>query len=266
MSSLIELGPLQLAVATLLVVAAGVISLVFRLGIERRLAVSAVRTVVQLGLLGLILERVFSIRHPLVVVGILVLMTIFAAREAASRTSKAYRGIMLDAWLAMAVSCFAVGGVVTQVVVGVDPWYEPQYVIPLVGMILGNSLTGIALGLDRFLDHLSTRHAEIELRLAFGANRREALAAPLQDAVRTGMVPIINAMAAAGIVSLPGMMTGQILAGAPPLQAVAYQIVVMFMIAAAVAGGAMLVVLLAGRHFMGPDAVLRLDRLRTTKL
>lgn len=263
MSSLIELGPLQLAVATLLVVVAGVISLVLRLGIERRLAISAVRTVVQLGLLGLVLERVFSLRHPLVIVGILVLMTIFAAREAASRTSKAYRGIMLDAWLAMAVSCFAVGGVVTQLVVGVDPWYEPQYVIPLIGMILGNSLTGIALGLDRFLDHLSTRHAEIELRLAFGANRREALAAPLRDAVRTGMVPIINAMAAAGIVSLPGMMTGQILAGAPPLQAVAYQIVVMFMIAAAVAGGAMLVVLLAGRHFMGTDAVLRLDRLRS---
>ncbi len=265
MSSLIELGPLQLAVATLLVVAAGTISLVLRLGIERRLAISAVRTVVQLGLLGLILERVFSLRHPVVIIGILVLMTIFAAREAASRTSKSYRGIMIDAWLAMAVSCFAVGGVVTQLVVGVDPWYEPQYVIPLIGMILGNSLTGIALGLDRFLDHLSTRHGEIELRLAFGATRREALAAPLQDAVRTGMVPIINAMAAAGIVSLPGMMTGQILAGAPPLQAVAYQIVVMFMIAAAVAGGAMLVVLLAGRHFMGKDAVLRLDRLRTTK-
>jgi len=263
MSSLIELGLLQLAVATLLVVAAGVVSLVLRLGIERRLAISAVRTVVQLGLLGLILERVFSLRHPLVIMGILVVMTIFAAREAASRTSKVYRGIMLDAWLAMAVSCFVVGGVVTQVVVGVEPWYEPQYVIPLIGMILGNSLTGIALGLDRFLDHLSTRHAEIELRLAFGATRREALAAPLRDAVRTGMVPIINAMAAAGIVSLPGMMTGQILAGAPPLQAVAYQIVVMFMIAAAVAGGAMLVVLLAGRHFMGADAVLRLDRLRT---
>ena len=77
---------------------------------------------------------------------------------------------------------------------------------------------------------------------------------------------IINAMAAAGIVSLPGMMTGQILAGAPPMQAVAYQIVVMFMIAAAVSFGAMLVVVLAGRHFMGKDAVLRLDRLRNAKL
>jgi len=263
-NSLIHLGPVELGIATLLVVAAGVVSLVLRLGVERRLAVAAIRTVVQLGLLGLILERVFALRNPIVVVGILVLMTIFAAREAAGRTTKGYRDIMLDAWLAMAVSCFAVGGVVTQVVVGVEPWYEPQYVIPLIGMILGNSLTGIALGLDRFLDHLSTRHAEIELRLAFGANRREALAAPLRDAVRTGMVPIINAMAAAGIVSLPGMMTGQILAGAPPLQAVSYQIVVMFMIAAAVASGAMLVVLLAGRHFMGPDAVLRLDRLRSS--
>lgn len=262
MNSLIQLGPVELAVATLLVVAAGVISVVLRLGIERRLAIAAVRTVVQLGLLGLILERVFAIRHPLIIVGILVLMTVFAAREAAGRTSRGYRGIMIDAWLAMAVSCFAVGGVVTQLVVGVDPWYDPQYVIPLLGMILGNSLTGIALGLDRFLDFLATRHAEIELRLAFGATRGEALAAPLREAVRTGMVPIINAMAAAGIVSLPGMMTGQILAGAPPLQAVSYQIVVMFMIAAAVASGAMLVVLLAGRHFMGADAVLRLDRLR----
>jgi putative ABC transport system permease protein len=263
MSSLIELGPIQIAIATLLVVAAGVVSFALRLGIERRLAVAAVRTVIQLGLLGLILERVFSLRHPVVIVGILVLMTVFAAREAAGRTSRAYRGIIVDAWLAMAVSCFAVGGVVTQVVVGVEPWYEPRYVIPLIGMILGNSLTGIALGLDRFLDHLSARHAEVELRIAFGATRREALATPLRDAVRTGMVPIINSMAAAGIVSLPGMMTGQILAGSPPLQAVAYQIVVMFMIAAAVAGGAMLVVLLAGRHFMGADAVLRLDKLRS---
>jgi putative ABC transport system permease protein len=251
----------ELATATLLVLAAGAISLLLRLGIGKRLLVAALRTVVQLGLLGVVLERVFALRNPLLIVGILLIMSIFAAREASARTSKRYRGIIVDAWLAMAVSCFAVGAVVTQAVVGVDPWYEPQYVIPLVGMILGNSLTGIALGLDRFLDHLATRHAEIELRIAFGASRREALASPLRDAVRTGLVPIVNSMAAAGIVSLPGMMTGQILAGSPPLQAVAYQIVVMFMIAAAVAVGAMLVVVLAGRHFMGADAVLRLDRL-----
>jgi putative ABC transport system permease protein len=263
MGALIELGPLHLAVATVLVIAAGAISVALGLGIERRLAVAAVRTVVQLGLLGLILERIFAVRDPLLVVALLLLMTVFAAREAVGRASRRYRGVLLDAWLTMAASCLLVGGIVTQAVVGVTPWYDPQYVIPLLGMILGNSLTGISLCLDRFLDHLAVRTAEVELRIAFGATRREALAAPLKDAVRTGMVPIINAMAAAGIVSLPGMMTGQILAGSPPLQAVAYQIVVMFMIAAAVAFGAMMVVMLAGRHFIGKDATLRLDRLET---
>jgi len=261
MAEFIELGPTQLAIAALLVVAAGVVSLSLQLGVERRLAVAAVRTVIQLGLLGLVLERVFALRNPFVIVGLLILMTALAAREAVSRTERRYRGILVDAWLTMAVSCFAVGGVVTSLVVGVEPWYEPQYVIPLLGMILGNSLTGIALGLDRFLDFLDVRSAEVELRIAFGATRREALAAPLRDAIRTAMIPIINSMAAAGIVSLPGMMTGQILAGSPPMQAVAYQIVVMFMLAAAVAFGAMIVVVLASRHFMGIDATLRLDRL-----
>jgi len=265
MVEFIELGPLQLAIAALLVVASGVVSLILQLGIERRLAIATLRTVIQLGLLGLVLERVFSLRNPVLVVGLLILMTAFAAREAVSRTSRRYRGILWDAWLTMAVSCFSVGGIVTSHVVGVDPWYEPQYVVPLLGMILGNSLTGISLGLDRFLDHLDVRSAEVELRIAFCATRREALAVPLRDAIRTAMVPLINSMAAAGIVSLPGMMTGQILAGSPPMQAVAYQIVVMFMLAAAVAFGSMLVVVLAGRHFVGNDATLRLDRMATRK-
>jgi putative ABC transport system permease protein len=260
-SELIQLGPLQLAIASLLVVAAGVVSILLRLGVERRLAVAALRTIIQLGLLGLILERVFAVRNPVLVVALLLLMTVFAAREAVGRSSRRYRGILIDAWLTMAATCLTVGGVVTHFVVGVEPWWEPQYVIPLLGMILGNSLTGISLCLDRFLDFLETRSAEVELRIAFGATRREALSEPLKEAVRTGMIPIINSMAAAGIVSLPGMMTGQILAGSPPMQAVAYQIVVMFMIAAAVALGAMMVVVLAGRHFMGVDATLRLDRL-----
>ena len=260
----IPLGLGQLVVATLLVVGAGVVSLALRLGVERRLAISAVRTVLQLGLIGLVLERVFALGSP-VLVGLLVLMmTLFAAREAVARAGRRYRGIRLDAWLVMAGSCIVVGGVVTQAVVGVRPWYDPQYVIPLLGMILGNSLNGISLCMDRFLEHLSVRRAEVELHLAFGASRREALAAPLRSAVRTGMIPIVNAMAAAGIVSLPGMMTGQILAGSPPLQAVAYQIVVMFMIAAASAIGAMGAAIAAGRRLVAPDGTLRLDRLESS--
>jgi putative ABC transport system permease protein len=261
--ALIEIGLPQLAIATLLVFAAGLVSVSLRLGVERRLAVAATRTVIQLGLIGVILERVFALSSPALVVGLILLMTLFAAREAVARSSRRYPWIFADAWLAMAVSCLVVGGMVTQAVVGVRPWYDPQYVIPLLGMILGNSLTGIALGLDRFGEHLGTRSSEVELLLAFGAGRREALAEPLRAAVRTGVIPILNAMAAAGIVSLPGMMTGQILAGAPPMQAVAYQIVVMFMIAAASALGAMIAVVGAARRLSRPDGSLRLDRLRT---
>ena len=258
----IPLGPGQLALAALLVVAAGAVSVALRLGIGKRLGVAAVRTVVQLGLLGLVLERVFALDRPGLVVLLVVMMTLFAAREAVARSGRSYRGIRIDSWLVMAGTCFVVGGIVTQSVIGVRPWYDPQYVIPLFGMILGNSLNGISLSLDRFLDHLSARRAEVELHLAYGASRREALAAPLRAAVRTGMIPIINAMAAAGIVSLPGMMTGQILAGSPPIQAVAYQIVVMFMIAAATAFGAMAAAIAAGRRLVAPDGTLRLDRLQ----
>ncbi len=258
----IALGPFHLLLATALVVVAGVISVLLKLGLEKRLAVAAIRTVVQLGLVGVILERVFALDNPGLVLLLVLVMTVFAAREAVARTGRGYRGIGIDAWLTMAGSCLLVGTVVTQVVVGVQPWYDPQYVIPLFGMILGNSLNGMALCLDRFIDHLASRSSELELYIAYGATRRETLAVPLRTAVRTGMIPIINAMSVVGIVALPGMMTGQILAGSPPMQAVAYQIIVMFMIAAATSFGAMAAAIAAGYRLVTPDGTLRLERLR----
>ena len=261
MNGVIILTPVDIAVATGLVIAAGGVSLAMRLDIEKRLAISAVRTIVQLGLVGLILERVFAIKKPLPVIGILAVMIVFAGREASNRSTRAYRGMRWDTLLAMGATCMVVGAVVTQVVVGVDPWYEPQYVIPLLGMILGNSLNGVSLCLERLLEHLSTRRHEVELRLVFGATRSEAIREPIRAAVRTGMIPVTNVMASAGIVSLPGMMTGQILAGAPPMQAVGYQIIIMFTLAAASAMGATMISLAAARRLVAPDGRLRIERL-----
>lgn len=262
MSSLIQLTTTDLVVATILVVVAGAVSVGMRLGIERRLAISAVRMVVQLGLVGLILERVFALKRPVLIIGILMVMVFFAGREAANRSGRAYRRMRWDSLLAMGSTCLVTGAVVTQVVVGVDPWYEPQYVIPLLGMILGNSLTGVSLCLDRLLEHIAARRHEIELRLVFGATRAEALREPLRTAIRTGMIPITNVMAAAGIVSLPGMMTGQILAGSPPMQAVAYQIVIMFTLAASNAMGSMVIAVAAARRLVATDGRLRTELLR----
>ena len=111
--------------------------------------------------------------------------------------------------------------------------------MPLLRMILGNGLTGLSLSLDHLLETLSEGRAKIETDLAHGASAWEAARDPIRAAVRRGLIPIINAMSVVGIVSLPGMMTGQILAGADPIDAVKYQIVVMFMIAGATSLGTM---------------------------
>ena len=131
--------------------------------------------------------------------------------------------------------------------VDVQSWYEPQYTIPLLGMVLGNILNGVSLSMDRFMEGIVRERPLIEADLALGATRWEAAHQLVTDALRTGMIPTVNSMMVMGIVSLPGMMTGQLLAGAAPVAAVRYQIVIMFMIAAATAPGALGVVLLAFR-------------------
>ena len=145
-------------------------------------------------------------------------------------------------------------------IIRVDPWFDPQYAIPLLGMVLGNTLSGISLSLDRFVESLVQRRAAVETVLALGGTRWEAAHEHISDALRVGMIPTINSMLIMGIVSLPGMMTGQILAGADPADAVRYQIVIMFMIASAAALGAYGVVLFAYHRLFDPHHRLRLDR------
>jgi putative ABC transport system permease protein len=149
-------------------------------------------------------------------------------------------------------------------IIQVQPWYDPQYFIPLLGMVLGNTLTGISLGLDRFMESLVNQRQKIETLLALGATRWEATHEEVKAAIKTGMIPMINSMMVMGIVSLPGMMTGQILAGANPLDAVRYQIIIIFAIASATALGTLGVVLLAWQALLNSSHQLCLDRL--TKL
>jgi putative ABC transport system permease protein len=171
---------------------------------------------------------------------------------------------MRHAWLTLVIAATVTTFTVTGVVVGVEPWYEPQYLIPLMGMCLGNTLTGLSLCIDSLLESFSERRHEVELLLSLGANRWEAARGMVQAAVRRGMVPILNAMTVVGIVSLPGMMTGQILAGADPLEAVKYQMVVMFMLAASTAIGCIVITWLAYRRLFNDRHQLRAERIVRT--
>jgi len=259
----IRLGYGEVALAAALILINGALSLALGLGLERRLLVASARTVVQLLLIGYLLKFIFGLRHPLWVLLLGLVMAALAGQAAVGRVSGRFRGIHLGSTLSVLVSSFVVTGLAVAFIVRPRPWYEPQYVIPLLGMVLGNTLNGISLGLDRFLEGLVRRRDQVEGLLALGATRWEACRDVMRDAVRTGMVPTLNAMAVVGLVSLPGMMTGQILAGADPADAVRYQIVIMFMIAAATALGTLGAVAYAYRSLLDGYHRLRLDRLQT---
>ncbi len=253
----IPLSTQDLLLATALIVVAGAVSLGLRLRLERRLAIASIRTVVQLLLVGYILRFVFELDRVLPILAVGLVMTLFAGRAAVQRPSRTFRGATWRACLTLVLTGFITVFLVTKLIVGAEPWYKPQYLIPLLGMILGNALTGISLCMDSLLESLTDRRGEIEMHLAHGATRWEAARDAVADAVRRGLIPIINTMMVVGIVSLPGMMTGQILSGTDPLEAVKYQIVVMFMIAAAAALGSIGAALLIYQRLFTPRHQLR---------
>ena len=264
-TGVLELGNAQVALATLLVLVNGAISWALGLGLERRLLLASVRTVVQLLLVGLVLDWIFGLSSAPAVVVWMVFMATVAGIAAVRRTGLRYPGIWTDSLLSIGVGSWTMTLIALRAIVRVEPWWEPQYAIPLLGMILGNTLNGIALGLDRLGQELRTDRAGIETLLALGATRWEAARGPATRAVRTGMLPIVNSMMVVGLVSLPGMMTGQILAGVAPVVAVRYQIVILFLIAAGTALGTVGVVLLGARRLFDREHRFLVDRMRTVE-
>lgn len=258
----IQLAYWQVGLAALLILVNGAISVVLRLGLGRRLLVAAARTTVQLLLVGLVLQWIFALSDWYLVVALMSVMTSIAGFAAVRRTEHRFPGIWLNSIISVWASSWFVTALALFAIVQVEPWFRPQYAIPLLGMILGNTLNGIALGLDRLGSELAAHRDRVEMLLALGATRWEAARLPVGEAVRTGMIPILNAMAVAGLVSLPGMMTGQLLAGVEPVQAVKYQIVIMFLIASGTALGTVGVVLLSYRRLFNEDHQFRYDLLK----
>jgi putative ABC transport system permease protein len=225
-----------------LVLAAGLILIAIgisrwqSLGLAKDLFVGAVRSVVQLILVGYVLIYVFATDYWYVTIAALLVMLIAATRATVKkRENKAekHRLQLITGSAMMIGSAFTLFYVGT-LVVHVTPWHNPRYLIPLFGMIVGSAMNGAAIAIDRFEGEMTMRRGEVEAYLALGADIRQASAICVRQALRAALIPTINGLMVIGIVTLPGMMTGQILAGASPLVAVRYQIVVVFMQAAAV--------------------------------
>ncbi|MDJ0764482.1 MAG: iron export ABC transporter permease subunit FetB [Myxococcota bacterium] len=220
----------QLILGLVFIAVAGIASLLNSLKLERDLIIGTVRTFAQLFLLGYVLKFVFQLGNAFLVLGIFAFMTIFAAFTVYGRVKEKQVAFFFPVFLSMMLSFFSVAFIVTAFIVGAKPWWEPRYFIPLGGMVIGNSMNAIAIAIERLLGDLRAKHREIEMKLCLGADYKEASAAIVADAMKAGMIPSINSMMAVGMVFIPGMMTGQILAGANPIIAIKYQIVVMIMI------------------------------------
>src|SRR5262249_3092196 len=212
-SGIIDLSVWQVGLAVLLVGVVIVISARQALGLERDLLVGTVRAIAQLYLVGLILASVFAAGQWDWVVLILVAVALGATQDTVSRLEKPIPWRYEIAATAIVASTAMTLGWVIAVVVRVHPWYEPQYVIPIAGMIVGNAMTSAALAGDRLQSDLRVRSDEIEAMLALGFSGGEAVQPMVRAAVRAAMIPTVSGMMTVGLVQLPGMMTGQILAG-----------------------------------------------------
>lgn len=256
-TSTIPISNLQLAFTVLLILITGLISSFLKLGLLRSLIWGTIRTFVQLTLMGYALTYIFKINNLWLIMAIITMMCYIASKTAVKRTPNVPNYPSTLAFISLLASTYLVGTIVTGLIISPDPWYSARIVIPIFGMILGNSMNGIALSLDRLYSETRSRSAEIEAMLTFGATPWEAIRSSVQEAIRAGMTPTINSLMVVGLVSLPGMMTGQILGGADPREAVRYQIVVMLMIAAAVAIGCLLLVGLSYKKMFNHDGALQ---------
>ncbi len=239
----------DIALASSLIILVLIVSWRLRLKLTKTLLTAAIRTVVQLSFIGLILAWIFAREQWYEVLLILTIMTLIAGIAAKNRVKRSYKGLFTDTLIAVSTSAILVTIIAIGFILRVEPWYTPQFIIPILGLILGNSLTAISLTSNQLVESFHEQQARIDMMLSLSARPFEAVHEQIRAAVVNGMTPTLNSMLVVGIVSLPGMMTGQILAGADPTQAVRYQIVTMFLICVSSTLGCTISALLIYRRF-----------------
>lgn len=249
MAEMLGLDYSHIAIASSLIGVILLISYGLKLGIGRQIFIASIRTVLQLSLIGLILAWVFARSQWYEVLTILTMMTLIASFSASNRVKQPYNGVKLDSLVAILGSAWLVALMGVFLIFQNHPWYQPSTIIPVMGLILGNSLTAVSLCMSQLVASFHREQALINMQLSLSATPWEASQNLVKTAINNGIMPTINSMMVVGVVSLPGMMTGQILAGADPHQAVLYQIITMFMIATSSTLGCVIACGLVFRRF-----------------
>lgn len=245
----VPINLMQLAYAYGLILLSVGFARLHQIGQEKQLLWASIRMVLQLLAVGYLLNLVFAVRSPVPVILMLLAMTGFSLQVAGTRIKKRMPHFYRIMGSSIIIGCGGVTFYFCLLVVGYTPWFDPHYLIPLAGMIIGNAMNGASLSAERLSSEMHDRREEIETAICLGANARQASEPAVRIAYTASLIPTMNTMAATGIVALPGMMTGQILSGTEPVIAVRYQIAIMCAITGAVAITSFLILLQGYRHY-----------------
>lgn len=258
MNGLIELDLTDLVWALGLMAIAIGVSTWQKLGLEFQLAIATGRTVLQLLVVGYLLAVIFALKNPFAVLGVLLVMLTIATITARNRISKKVPRVIPIVLGSMFFSTALTLCYTNVLIIQPRTWYEPQYLIPLAGIVLGNAMNGAAIAGERLVSTINSSRLEIETHLSLGATPEQSVAAYRKDAVRAGLIPTLNQMMVVGVVTLPGIITGQLLSGIDPLNAASYQILIMLMLAFTCLITTVLVTQGLTRQFFNAQAQLQL--------
>lgn len=236
MNTILEISIAQMGAAYIFTLILLAIVRARKIDREKEILIATIRMTLQLILTGYILSYVFNNRNPFFTLIIIAIMETFAVFNTFKRV-KAELSPRLKQVIAISMVTGSLASLLyfLLIVVRISPWYDPRYFIPIAGMIIGNSMTGLSLGTNRLVEGMKTQRHEVEAALMLGATPRAATRHIVNHAFDSAILPTINSMVGMGIVSLPGMMTGQILSGTSPLTAIRYQIAIMLGISGSVA-------------------------------
>ncbi len=241
-------GLAKVGAAMLLILIAIGISRWRKVDLEKDLVIATLRSFVQLLAIGYALEFIFGLDNPLWTTALLVFMTVVAGRTAAARGQRVPRANLV------ALFSISVGAALTLgLLVALNIFtYDPQTIIPIGGMVVGNAMTTAALVMTRLESDFRIQKTSIETVLALGGTSQQASQPQLRNALQSAMIPIVDTTKTVGLIKLPGAMTGMILAGASPLEAVQLQMIVMYMVVGATAFTGLLAAFLTYREFFTP--------------
>lgn len=236
MNTVIDLSLWQMAAASVFIVVLLVIVRIKKISREKEILISSIRMTLQLVLTGYVLMYLFEHPAPFLTILVLLIMEAFAIFNVIKRSKSKLSG-KLKKVIAMSIIIGTTSSLFyfLVVVIRLHPWYDPRYFITIAGMLIGNSMTGISLGVHRLADGMRAQRNLVEGALMLGAAPKTAVKQILDNAFDAAILPTINSMIGMGIVFLPGMMTGQILSGISPVTAIEYQIAIMLGILGSVA-------------------------------